>query len=80
MLTTTELTRGLKHYFGYDKFKPGQIETLTALARQQSTVAILPTGTGKSLCYQLYGLLTKQLVLVVSPLISLMQDQVKELK
>ncbi|MFT8727112.1 MAG: RecQ family ATP-dependent DNA helicase [Liquorilactobacillus ghanensis] len=80
MLTTTELVRGLKHYFGYEKFKPGQIETLTALARQQSTVAILPTGTGKSLCYQLYGLLTKQLVLVVSPLISLMQDQVKELK
>lgn len=80
MLTKSELSAGLQRYFGYQSFKLGQSDTLMALGEQHCAVAILPTGTGKSLCYQLYGLMTKQPVLVISPLISLMQDQVKELK
>lgn len=74
------LTNALKNLFGYSKFKPGQQETLKALLANQMTLAILPTGTGKSLCYQMYGWLVQRPVLIISPLISLMQDQVKELK
>jgi ATP-dependent DNA helicase RecQ len=74
------LKEKLKQLFGFDNFRLGQAEVLQSLLAKQMTFAILPTGNGKSLCYQMYGLLTQQPVLIVSPLVSLMQDQVKELK
>lgn len=75
-----QLKQTLKAEFGFETFKPGQEETLVSLAQGNSTLAILPTGTGKSLCYQLYGKVTHQRVLIISPLISLMQDQVEQMK
>lgn len=70
----------LKNNFSFDEFRPGQEEVITALQRGQDTLAVLPTGSGKTLIYQYYGLLTHQKVLIVSPLISLMQDQVSRLQ
>lgn len=80
MMNKEELRQQLKKYFGFKQFKVGQEEVLMDLLANQSTLAILPTGTGKSLCYQLYGKITKQRVLVISPLISLMQDQVEQMR
>lgn len=75
-----KLRQQLKKYFGFNQFKVGQEEVLMNLFNKHSTLAILPTGTGKSLCYQLYGKITNQQVLIISPLISLMQDQVEQMK
>lgn len=80
VMNKEKLQQQLKKYFGFEHFKTGQEEVLTNLFDNQSTLAILPTGTGKSLCYQLYGKITNQRVLIVSPLISLMQDQVEQMK
>lgn len=74
------LEKALKHYFGYENFRPNQKEIVEALLSGQDTMGILPTGTGKSLCYQLTGYLIPGLVLVISPLISLMEDQVRSLQ
>ena len=73
------LEQALQKYFKYSQFRPGQKEVITTLLNGQDTLAILPTGTGKSLCYQLTGYLREGLVVVVSPLISLMEDQVYSL-
>lgn len=70
----------LKNEFGYPTFKTGQKETIKSLLAGKDTLAILPTGTGKSLCYQFIGKYLKRSVLIVSPLISLMQDQVEQLR
>lgn len=70
----------LKKYFGYETFRPGQEEVMTALLNGRDVVALLPTGMGKSLCYQLPGYLFDKPVLVISPLLSLMQDQVEQMK
>ncbi|MCI5941287.1 MAG: ATP-dependent DNA helicase [Ligilactobacillus animalis] len=70
----------LKSEFGYPTFKTGQKETIESLLAGKDTLAILPTGTGKSLCYQFIGKYLKRSVLIVSPLISLMQDQVEQLR
>ncbi|EEW53355.1 RecQ family ATP-dependent DNA helicase [Limosilactobacillus antri] len=69
----------LHRRFGYQKFRDGQLATIEAVLAGQDTLAVLPTGGGKSLLYQLPAYLTPGIVLVVSPLISLMQDQVDRL-
>lgn len=70
----------LQQHFGYQAFRAGQREIIEALIAGRDVVALLPTGMGKSLCYQLPGYIFQKPVLVVSPLLSLMQDQVDQLK
>jgi ATP-dependent DNA helicase RecQ len=74
-----ELEKLLKKYFGYSFFKPGQKEVITSIIEGNHTLAMLPTGTGKSLCYQLPGYIFDGAIIVVSPLLSLMQDQVEQM-
>lgn len=71
-----ELENALKKFFGYNAFRDSQKEIVTAILSQRDVVAILPTGAGKSICYQLPALLMPGIAVVISPLISLMQDQV----
>jgi len=73
------LEEALKCHFGYNTFRPFQKEIIEALIARRDVLAILPTGAGKSLCYQLPALCMDGLAIVVSPLISLMQDQVVSL-
>ena len=74
------LLRALERVFGYSEFRPGQQAVMEAICKGQDSLVLMPTGAGKSLCYQLPALVTKRLVLVVSPLISLMKDQVDSLQ
>ncbi|WP_195555780.1 RecQ family ATP-dependent DNA helicase [Weissella cibaria] len=73
------LTAVLTEKFGFTSFKPGQAEVLEALTAGKNTLAMLPTGGGKSLIYQMMGNLREGLVVIVTPLLSLMQDQVARL-
>jgi ATP-dependent DNA helicase RecQ len=75
-----ELESLLKKHFGHPTFKSGQKEVISTILAGQHTLAMLPTGTGKSLCYQLPGLILNGQILIISPLLSLMQDQVDQFK
>jgi len=74
-----EARAALKAVFGYDDFRSGQAEVLSAVLAGQDVLAVMPTGSGKSLCYQLPAVLQGGLTLVVSPLIALMRDQVQQM-
>lgn len=70
-----DLTRQLSEQFGFAKFRPGQEDVIRAVLAGRDAMAVMPTGQGKSLCYQLPATLLPGLTLVISPLIALMQDQ-----
>jgi len=76
----TDLHGALHRYFGHEDFRPGQPEAVAAAVDGRDVLVVMPTGAGKSLCYQLPALMRDDLTIVVSPLVSLMQDQVEGLR
>ncbi len=79
-LTNEALEDGLRRHFGLQSFRPGQADVIQSVLSGRNTVVVMPTGAGKSLCYQLPALLLDGVTVVVSPLIALMQDQVDALQ
>ena len=79
-IASEELLAVLRRYWGYDSFRPLQREAMEAIQAGRDSVVVLPTGGGKSLCFQAPSLVSDGLALVVSPLISLMKDQVDALR
>ena len=74
------MERSLKKYFGFSDFRPGQKEIVQALLANKNLLSVMPTGAGKSICYQLPAMLSDYKTIIVSPLVSLMDDQVASLK
>ena len=70
----------LREYFGYDDFRPGQRELIDAILGQRDVLGVMPTGAGKSICYQVPALVLPGITVVISPLVSLMNDQVNALR
>ena len=70
----------LKDIFGYTNFRPGQKQVIDLVLKKQNVLAVMPTGGGKSMCYQIPALINSGVTLVISPLISLMKDQIDNLK
>ena len=79
-VSADDLKLELKKTFGYLDFRQGQLEIIQKILTNKSILAVMPTGAGKSLCYQLPAIISKQLTIVVSPLVSLIDDQAKGLK
>lgn len=79
MADTTAARGALRTYFGYDAFRPGQEGIVNAILDGRDVLGVMPTGAGKSVCYQIPAMLLPGVTVVVSPLISLMQDQVDAL-
>ena len=75
-----DILKSLKKYFGFDSFRKGQDELVENILKGNDVLGVLPTGGGKSICYQLPALMLDGICLVISPLISLMKDQVDSLK
>ncbi|HSB27047.1 MAG TPA: DEAD/DEAH box helicase, partial [Pyrinomonadaceae bacterium] len=75
-----EVTESLKKHFGFEDFREGQREVIATILSGKDAVVVMPTGSGKSLCYQLPAMMLEGATLVVSPLIALMKDQVDVLQ
>src|SRR5436305_14749085 len=75
-----DLREHLQNLFGLDDFRPAQREVIEDVLEHRDVLCVMPTGAGKSLCYQLPAAIQKGLTLVISPLISLMEDQVQQLR
>src|SRR3954453_9591503 len=75
-----DASAALSSYFGFEAFRPGQREAVEAALAGRDVLVVMPTGSGKSLCYQLPALMREDLTIVVSPLVALMQDQVDALR
>src|SRR6266542_4130101 len=79
-ISTAELETALAELFGYPEFRPGQLPVIEAAMRGEDVLAVMPTGAGKSLCYQLPAFLLPGCTVVISPRVALMKDQIDSMR